>query len=149
MQDPATPTTRRRRPRAVSLVASLLLFEAVLVVMLGIGVSAEQVISLSAFETGPGRAVEGYLGALPGFGLATLVIVAGGGLALTGAGLLALREWAWIAAMALQGVGLANALYAQAHGESRYLTLALGSLVIFALNQREVRQSFTMHHPHV
>lgn len=146
MYESVAPVSRRRRPRSVSFVASLLLFEAALVILFGLMLGAENIISPSTLESVTARAIGPYLAAPRGLGVAAPIVLAGGGLTLAGLGLFALREWAWVMAMALQGLGLASALYSQAHGEPRYVTLALGSLVIFALNQREVRQSFTVHH---
>ena len=55
---------------------------------------------------------------------------------------------AGVLGMALQGLGLANALYSHAHGVPQYLPLALCSLVVLVLNQREVRQAFEAHADH-
>ena len=85
---------------------------------------------------------------LPGLGLAAIIVVAGGGLALAGLGLLHVREWGWVLAMTLQGFGLVDALYAHVHGDRPYLTLALCSFVVLVLNQREVRQAFAPRDPH-
>jgi hypothetical protein len=51
--------------------------------------------------------------------------------------------------MALQGLGLANALYAHLNGDAQHLALALCSFVVLVLNQREVRQAFQVHVQHV
>jgi hypothetical protein len=96
----------------------------------------------------PESAFAPYLGTLPGIGLAALIVIAGGGLALASVGLLRLREWAWVLAMVLQGVGLADALYETYLGQSQYVTLAAGSFVVLVLNQREVRQAFDLRHEH-
>jgi hypothetical protein len=85
---------------------------------------------------------------LPGLGVAIVIVVAGGGLALAGLGLLHLREWGWVLAMALQGFGLANALYTHVVGEPQYLPLALCSFVVLVLNQREVRLAFVVQDAH-
>jgi hypothetical protein len=84
------------------------------------------------------------LGTLPALGLATTIVIAGGGLALASVGVLRLREWAWVLAMALQGVGLADALYETYLGQPQYVTLATCSFVVLVLNQREVRQAFDL-----
>lgn len=149
MQESATHVTRRRRPRAVSFVASLLLFEAVLVVLVGSLVAAAELPGVVPLEIDASGVFGPIVQILPGLWLASVVIVVGGGLALAGLGLLQLREWGWVLAMALQGFGLANALYAHLHGAPQYLSLALCSFVVLVLNQREVRQAFEAQHEHV
>jgi hypothetical protein len=140
--------THRRRPRAVSFVASLLLFEAVLVVLAGILVAAAQVAAIPVPMVMPDDAFGPFVSVVPGLGLAIIIVMAGGGLALAGLGLLRLREWGWVLAMALQGLGLANALYTHIHGVPQYLPLALCSFVVLVLNQREVRQALQVQSEH-
>jgi hypothetical protein len=148
VQESTAHATHRRRPRAVSFVASLLLFEAVLVLLAGIAVGAAQVAGTPVPDVGPDDVFGPIVSVLPGLGLGTIIVVAGGGLALAGLGLLQMREWGWVLAMALQGLGLANALYAHLRGEPQYLPLALCSFVVLVLNQREVRQAFQMQTEH-
>ena len=145
MQEHAPQRAHRRRPRAASFVASLLLFEAVLVMLAGIVVGAAQVAATPMPDVTPGDAFGPIVSVVPRLGIATSIVVAGGGLALASLGLLQLREWGWVLAMALQGLGLAYALYAHFHGEPQYLSLALCSFVVLVLNQREVRQAFQVH----
>jgi hypothetical protein len=148
MHEPATHATRRRRPRAVSFVASLLLLESLLVVLVGMVLVGVQMATLPTLQFMLDDALGQIVGALPGLGISVIVILAGGGLALAGVGLLHLREWAWVLAMALQGLGLAYALYDYASGQPEYVPLALGSFVVLVLNQREVRQAFDLQHEH-
>ena len=142
MHQTATHATRPRRPRAVSFVASLLFIEAVLVMALGLPMATAEVATAPLLALTPDDAFGPIISVLPGLGLATVVVVAGGGLALAGLGLLHLREWGWVLATSLQGFGLSDALYAHFHGDRPYVTLALCSFVVLVLNQREVRQAF-------
>ena len=143
MQESATITvTHRRRPRAVSFVASLLFVEAVLVMVIGLLMAAAQLTATPLPVISADDAFSPIVSVVPGLGLAIIVVVAGCGLALAGLGLLHLREWGWVLAMSLQGFGLADALYAHFNGDRPYLTLALCSFVVLVLNQREVRQAF-------
>lgn len=142
MHQAAPHTVHQRRPRAVSFVASLLFVEAVLVMVLGLLLAAGQLAASPPIALTLDDAFGPILMVLPGLGLATVIVVAGGGLGLAGLGLLHLREWGWVLAMALQGFGLADALYAHFHGDRPYVTLALCSFVVLVLNQREVRQAF-------
>jgi hypothetical protein len=146
MQLPLEPPTRRRRPRAVSFVVSVLLLEALVVVLIGASMANAELANVPPQSEAPGSAFEPYIGILPGLGLATVIVVAGGGLALASVGLLHLREWAWTLAMALQGIGLADALDNAYHGQPQHLTLAIGSFVVLVLNQREVREAFDLRH---
>lgn len=146
MLQPVEPPTRRRRPRAVSFVASVLVVEALVVVVIGAAMASAELASMPPTTEVPDSAFEPYFGSLPGLGLALVIVVAGGGLALASVGLLHLREWAWTLAMSLQGLGLADALYNTYHGQPQHLTLAVGSFVVLVLNQREVREAFDLRH---
>jgi hypothetical protein len=148
VQPTAIHPQRRRRPRAVSFVASVLFVEAVLVVTIGLLIASAQVAVTPLVTLAPDDAFGPVVRVLPGLGLATIIVVAGGGLALAGLGLLHVREWGWVLAMTLQGLGLADALYAHVHGDRPYVTLALCSFVVLVLNQREVRQAFADPDPH-
>ena len=119
-----------------------------MVVVAGAAMASVELARMPAPAESADSAFGPYIGILPGLGLATVIVVAGGGLALAGVGLLRLREWAWTLAMALQGLGLANALYDAYLGQPSYLALAVGSFVVLVLNQREVRQAFDLRHQH-
>jgi hypothetical protein len=56
--------------------------------------------------------------------------------------LLRLRSWAWLASMWVQGVGLAAALLAYSRGEPNFLSMFLGVLLVFYLNQQDVQDAF-------
>jgi hypothetical protein len=56
--------------------------------------------------------------------------------------LLRLRSWAWVASMSVQGLGLAAALLAYFRGEPNYVSMALGVLLVFYLNQKEVQDAY-------
>jgi hypothetical protein len=56
--------------------------------------------------------------------------------------LLRLRSWAWILSMSVQGMGLFAALSGYLRGEPNYLSMALGVLLVFYLNQQEVQDAF-------
>ena len=148
MQPTATAAPHRRRPRAITFVASIIVVEAVIVVLAGIVVGAIQVTSTPIPDYAPDDAFGPIVSVLPALGLATIIVVAGGGLALTAVGLLQLREWGWTLAMALQGLGLTNELYSYFQGNPQHFTLALCSFVVLVLNQREVRQAFAARHTH-
>jgi hypothetical protein len=142
MQQAVDQLSRRRRPRAVSFVATLLLVEALVVVLAGATMATIELAGLPIPDEAAERAFFPYVETLPGLGLAVVIIVAGGGLAMASVGLLRLREWAWVLAMSMQGVGLADALYETYQGQPQYITLAMGSFVVLVLNQREVRHAF-------
>jgi hypothetical protein len=56
--------------------------------------------------------------------------------------LLRLRSWAWILSMSVQGMGLFAALLGYMRGDPNYLTMFLGVLLVFYLNQQEVQDAF-------
>ena len=148
MHETATHVPQRRRPRAVSFVASLLFAEAALVVAIGFLLVSTQLAAMPPLAISLDDAFGPLVTVVPGLGFAAIVVVAGGGLALAGLGLLHLREWGWVLATTLQGFALADALYAHFHGDRPYLTLALCSFVVLVLNQREVRQAFALRDRH-
>jgi len=57
-------------------------------------------------------------------------------------GLFRIRPWAWLMAMALQGVSLATELGSYLIGEADYLAMAMSVLIVLSLNQQEVRVAF-------
>lgn len=57
-------------------------------------------------------------------------------------GMVFLRSWAWIAAMTVQGVALAGALWSYFQGEPNYPAMLLSVFLVFYLNLREVRRPF-------
>lgn len=146
---PPDVTAPRRRPRAISFVASLLLLEALIVVLIGAAMLTIALAGLPMPDDMPDGVFGPLIDAMPALGLAVIIVVSGGGLALASVGLLRLREWAWVLAMALQGVALADALWETYVGQPQHLTLAVGSFVVLVLNQREVRQAFDGRHAHV
>jgi hypothetical protein len=73
----------------------------------------------------------------------------GSALLVAGIGLLRMRHSAWLLAMTIEAVSLAIALRWYALGEPRFGPMALSSLIVLALNQREVRQAFLHNHDDV
>ena len=114
----------------------------------GLVLASSQIAAMPPLAVSLDDAFGPLVSVVPGLGLAAIVVVAGGGLALAGLGLLHLREWGWVLATTLQGFALADALYAHFHGDRPYLTLALCSFVVLVLNQREVRQAFAPRDRH-
>lgn len=56
--------------------------------------------------------------------------------------LLRLKGWAWILSMSVQGMGLVAALSSYLRGEPSYISMFLGVLLVFYLNQQEVQDAF-------
>jgi hypothetical protein len=56
--------------------------------------------------------------------------------------LLRLKGWAWILSMSVQGMGLFAALSGYLRGEPNYISMFLGVLLVFYLNQQEVQDAF-------
>ncbi|MDP8923618.1 MAG: hypothetical protein M3O34_12155 [Chloroflexota bacterium] len=142
MLDQPVPVASPQRPRAVSFVASLVLAEAVAAFVVA-GLSVLGMLTLEL--RGPTLIVDRVLNepAVRSVSPAAVgALVAGLILSAAGIGLLRMRAWAWSAAVVLHGVTLADALAGYAFGEPRYELMAIGSLVVLVLNQREVRQAF-------
>ncbi len=131
-------TAASRRPRAVTFAAWLHLVQAFLLIPFGM---------LELLDRGvwtPDRlpealAVEAQrLDVLQASAWVVLGVLA----LLAAVGLAQLRPAAWLLAMALQGLNLAIALWGYLSGDPDYLTMAVGLVVVLALNQEEVRRAF-------
>jgi hypothetical protein len=57
---------------------------------------------------------------------------------------LALKEWAWLAAMTMQGLGLLFGLIGYVLHRPNYIGMALGILIVLYLNNREVLETFRL-----
>jgi len=55
-----------------------------------------------------------------------------------------LKSWAWVASMALQGFSLFAALVGYLRQHPNYISMVLGILLVFYLNQQEIQAAF--HH---
>ena len=53
-----------------------------------------------------------------------------------------LKSWAWIASMALQGLSLFAALVGYLRHHPNYISMVLGILLVFYLNQQEIQAVF-------
>lgn len=62
----------------------------------------------------------------------------------SGIGMLRLRSWAWLMAMLLLGCELAIELTNYFQGRPAYLVLFITALLVFYLNQRLVREAFSI-----
>jgi hypothetical protein len=62
----------------------------------------------------------------------------------SGIGLLRLRPWAWLMAMILQGINLANELFGYARGSAIYPNMALSVLIVLYLNARDIQRAFSV-----
>jgi len=142
MIDHRSAGARGRRPRAVSFVASLVLAEAVaLLVLAGLGLFGMIALELR----GPTLIVERVLADAPArslSGIAAGGALAGLFLAIAGVGLLRMHAWAWSLAIVAHGAALVDALAGYVVGRPQYELMAVGSLIVLVLNQREVRQAF-------
>lgn len=61
-----------------------------------------------------------------------------------GMGLRTLRPWTWLVAMLIQGANLATSLFAYFNHMPNYFAMFFGVLIVFLLNQREVRHAFRL-----
>lgn len=135
---PAANTVQRSR--SVTILAGLHLLQSL--ALLGFGVYLVQtsgweqsVIFARAFKYMPLALVDSMVSGIVTVFLAILgVIIA--------IALLGMRSWAWMAAICLQGLGLASALYGYFRGRPNYFGMLIGILLVLYLNQREVRTAF-------
>ncbi len=139
------PGERRRRPRAVTFVGWLLCGEALLLLSIGVIDLLNRVLTQPADLNAIGGMVQAGTDLIQ-VRIPVLNTLLGASLLVAGAGLLRMRHWAWLLAMTIEAVSLAIALRWYALGEPRFGPMALSSLIVLALNQREVRQAFIHSH---
>ncbi|MCC6174665.1 MAG: hypothetical protein IT305_05100 [Chloroflexi bacterium] len=131
----ASRRPRIRRPRAVSLAAILLAAQALLALIVGALVlfAGSSVILDNQLVQADSQSAALVIAAAMGLSLVLLASVYG---------LLRLREWAWFAAIMVQGIILAATLIGYFRGTPHFVSMAVSSLLVLALNQREVWQAF-------
>jgi hypothetical protein len=130
----------RTRSRSIIILAGLHLLQSL--VLLGFGIYvvqtsgwAQQVTFARAFKFMPFAMVDSMVSGIVTVCLAVMgVIIA--------VALLGMRSWAWLAAICLQGIGLASALYGFFRNRPNYFGMLIGILLVLYLNQREVRAAF-------
>jgi hypothetical protein len=119
-----------QRTRAINFVAGLLLLQALLMVLAGV---------LELYMGGEGGGAAQHTREQAGD---VLMILLGSSLFVVALGLWRRRPWAWVGAMALQGISLAQGLVEYLRREPDFFSLAMATLVVLALNQSEVREAF-------
>jgi len=137
--NPRTP----RRSRSVTILAALHFLQSL--VLLGFGIYLVSTTGWAQTETTqasqflPLALFQGMIS-----GVVTLVLALLG--VLIAFALLRLKSWAWMAAMELQGLGLIAALYAYLRGNPNYVGMLIGIILVFYLNQQEIRAVFRGRH---
>ncbi len=136
---------KRKRPVAVTIVGTIALFMAIVSFFLGIasiwntGIVVEsqqqQLVIVSSRLTPEATALV----------FAVYELVAAAVTIVLMWGFLRLRFWAWISVMVWVGLGLAVQITRYFYGEPGYLRMFLYMLLLFALNQVEVREAFGLH----
>jgi hypothetical protein len=124
MQPEPLPRQPRRRPLGVTIIVVMELFTAAL---LFIALAFDGTLTLPLVSTDDQPFVAGVGGAIS----LTLAL-----------GLWFLRKWAWTGVMLYQGVVLTSGLIGYIDGEEPFFQLALGMVIVFYLNQREVQEAF-------
>jgi hypothetical protein len=131
--------SKPRRTRSITILAWLHFVQSL--VLLGFSV---YIVNLAGWsQTGPATASKFLpLALFQGMlsGAITLVLAVLG--AVIAFALLRLESWAWMAAMSLQGLGLLAALVAYINGQPNYIGMLIGILLVFYLNQQDVRAAF-------
>jgi hypothetical protein len=138
-RNPRTP----RRSRSVTILAVLHFLQSLVLLGFGIylvsttGWSQPEATQASRFL--PLALFQGMIS-----GVVTLVFALLG--AVIAFALLRLKSWAWMAAMELQGLGLIAALYAYLRGNPNYVGMLISIILVFYLNQQEIRAAFRGRH---
>ena len=145
MAQPASLQTHTpRRSRSVTILAGLHFLQSL--VLLGFGIylvstaGCAQPEATQASRFLPLALFQGMIS-----GAVTLVLALLG--AIIALALLRLKSWAWMAAMELQGLGLMAALYAYLRGNPNYVGMLISIILVFYLNQQEIRTAFRGKRP--
>jgi hypothetical protein len=132
----ATPV----RSRSITILAGLHLLQSL--ALLGFGIYlvqtsgwAQHVTFARAFRFMPFALVDSMVSGIVMVVLAVLGVM-------IAVALLGMRPWAWLAAICLQGIGLASALYGYFRNRPNFFGMLIGILLVLYLNQHEVRAAF-------
>jgi hypothetical protein len=132
-----------KRPLGVTILAVLLLLYGLLMTALSLFVLALGVLDYT------GNVPSGLLVVLRQLSVIDVLEVAaqvalGVFALLSGFGMFWMRPWAWLMAMLLLGCELAIQLGSYFEGHPSYLTLLITALLVFYLNQRPIREAFSI-----
>ncbi len=130
-QSSSLPKTKRRRPFALY---AIIIFQALLAIM---GLMTAIVLLYEGqglFDIDPALGVD--LSPMVMIGLAVIQICAGIGLWFH-------KHWAWLATMLLTGFSLVTDLMSYSNSRADYLSMLIGVLIVFYLNQRDVQYMFS------
>ena len=134
----------RRRSRSVTILAGLHFLQSLILLGFGIyfvstaGWAQTDVTQATRFL--PLALFQGMIS-----GVVTLVLALLG--VIIAFALLRLKSWAWMAAMELQGLGLLAAIYAYLRGNPNYVGMLISIILVFYLNQQEIRAAFRGRRP--
>jgi hypothetical protein len=136
MTDRPVQEAARRPPLGGFVVAAVQLVRAVLLVgqMVGFGLGSDSDwlrVAVQIPEPAPDT-LAFAISRLIGIGLVAASV-------LSAIGLLRARRWAWVAAILISGLSLAFALGEWWDGRPAYVSMLLNTIVVFYLNQRDVR----------
>ncbi|MBI3964501.1 MAG: hypothetical protein HY329_02615 [Chloroflexi bacterium] len=120
---------RRKRPFGVAVIAIAQLLRAAGLASVAGLIALAQAFTNTDMPIAPFRLGPGDLLLVP-LGILTVI------------GLWRLRWWAWFATMIWIGVTMAVDLWWYFHGAPRYGSMLLNVVIVFYLNQREVRRPF-------
>jgi hypothetical protein len=136
---PENIQSRVHRPKSVAILSGLQVLQSLGFLYYGI----TQVIThdwlVSPSEQTPAALIaEAFEFITAGVGLILLAVL----MLVVTIGLLRLWSLAWLASMTVQGMGLIAALLAYARQEPNYISMFLGVILVFYLNQQEVQDAF-------
>ena len=127
---------RRKRPFALVILVTLMLFKSVLLILLVFGglTRSDSVIFEALQFRGAVAAVQDVTVVLVG------ILIVAGVLLVSTLGLLACKRVGWLLAMVTTGLFVAVDILGFVTGQVNYLWMALNIVTVFYLNQREVRE---------
>jgi hypothetical protein len=132
-----------KRPTGVTILALLILLYGFLVTLLSLAGLILKVLSENGLLPPDLVIVGGRLSFIDLLEI-TAQIALGLFALVSGVGMLRLRPWAWLMAMLLLGCELAIQLGNYFQGRPAYLVLFITALLVFYLNQRLVREAFSI-----
>lgn len=128
-----------RRPRSVAILGSLQILQSLGLLVFGLYRLIQFGIPLDAAEQTPEALLNSLFEVITsGLGIILVAVP----LFFIGFALLRLKSWAWLWAMTFQGFSLMVILFEYIRHKPNYPAMALGVLLVYYLNLREVQEVF-------
>lgn len=133
-----------KRPTSVTLLGILVFIQGLIFTVLS---SVALLLSTNVSELlPPGIASELSAVRVQDLLVAASALIMGGVCLISSVGILRLRSWAWLMALIAQAINLFAEIINYTRGQANYMSLLVSTIIVFALNQRDVQIAFRVAH---